>query len=379
MGSRDAPRRLLILVEDYPSPQNLYAGAYVHTRVRAYLASGLDCTVLSFQARGSYQHEGVQVRSEADCAPLLRRGGFELVISHAPNLRNHLRFLAAERRHLPACLFFIHGHELLETRRYYPRPFAYDRRGRARRLLQALYDPLKLAVLRRLWGAVHRSGKVWVVFVSGWMRDASLRSLRLAPAEAEALLQHSDLIPNPAGEIFLEKNYQPVEELLADLVTIRPFDNPKYGVDLVHAAALANPELRFHLYGRGRYFQHHAPPANLTVTEGYVGHAQMPALLNRFRAALLPTRLDAQGVLMCELASYGIPLLTSDLPICREMLDGFPNVAYLPNDSFQRPLEDILSALRGRRPSREQKARFGFQRTLARELDLIEKLCAIES
>jgi hypothetical protein len=50
----------------------------------------------------------------------------------------------------------------------------------------------------------------------------------------------------------------------------------------------------------------------------------------------MPTKLDAQGVMMCEMAYYGIPILVSDLPVCREMLNDFDNVKFIDNNCFNQ-------------------------------------------
>lgn len=374
-GKAPAPGSLLILVEDYPSPRSLYAGAYVHTRVMHYGASGYSCTVLSFRARKSYWYDGVRVVTAQTARRLLRKRAFDLVVSHAPNLRNHVLFLSLNRRFLPAMCFFFHGHELLRTRQYYPRPFDYDRIGSARRLLQHAYDPVKLLLMRYFlrWGIAKR--RTALVFVSGWMLEESIRCLHLNPGEKRRLLKACTVIPNAVGDVFLRRRHEPPTHRQADFVTIRPFDNPKYAVDVVVKLARENPRLRFDVYGKGRYFRHYNPPPNLSVRGGYVSHAEMPATLNKYPAALLPTRLDAQGVLMCELACYGMPLLTSDLAVCREVLSGFSNVAFISNSRRGADLAALVSGLR-RRPSAAVRARFAHERTVGREIRLFEALRA---
>ena len=45
----------------------------------------------------------------------------------------------------------------------------------------------------------------------------------------------------------------------------------------------------------------------------------------------MPTRVDSQGVMSCEMATFGIPLITSDLPVFYEIFHGFENVQYIDN------------------------------------------------
>lgn len=68
-------------------------------------------------------------------------------------------------------------------------------------------------------------------------------------------------------------------------------------------------------------------------------------MLNSYKYALMPTRLDAQGVMMCEMAVYGIPTIVSDIAVCHEMLDSYPNVLFIDNNRFDCRLNDIPEPL----------------------------------
>ena len=38
----------------------------------------------------------------------------------------------------------------------------------------------------------------------------------------------------------------------------------------------------------------------------------------------MPTRADAQGVMACEMATFGIPLITSNIDVCKEVFKELP-------------------------------------------------------
>ncbi|MGQ3050341.1 MAG: glycosyltransferase family 4 protein [Roseateles sp.] len=321
--------RILVLSEAYPSPTHVYAMGFVHSRSLEYVRQGHEVTVLSFSAATGYAFEGVDVRTADEVHVMCRNPHrFDVVFSHAPNLRNHLRLLRA----LPPwpLVFFLHGHEVLLTREHYPQPYAFDRNlGEAlTRKLRAAYDPIKLWAFRRFCQRrLATGGHLGLVFVSEWMRREALRAsawLTRAPMLA------TRIIPNAVNPAFIERNYQPRPIPDADFVCIRPFDNPKYAIDEVVAWANACPELSFHVFGRGRYFEVHPAPSNMTVFQRFIPQAEIPALLDRYRACVLPTRLDSQGVMACEMATYGIPLFTSDLAVTRQMLGEFDNVRLIP-------------------------------------------------
>lgn len=333
--------RVLVLVQGYPSPNDRYNLAYVHTRLLGYLQRGLQVTVLNFSARQRYVYEGISVITENDW--LNGNRDYDVVIAHAPNLRNHLRFLQKQGHHFQRWIFFFHGHEVLNKQNYYPAPYDFESGHHSLwKMADRAYDFFKLRVLRPVLEKWLKQGHLELVFVSSWMREAFFDNVKAAP---ELVLPHAHIIPNAIHPQFLAHQWSPTTPFNADCITIRPLDNPKYAIDQVCELAQSNPDLRFHIFGRGAYFQHHLLPRNIVWFNRFLKPEEMIHLLPRYRCAVMPTRLDAQGVMMCELASYGIPLITSDLPICREMLSHFERVYYMKSPeslSLAPVIENLL-------------------------------------
>lgn len=73
---------------------------------------------------------------------------------------------------------------------------------------------------------------------------------------------------------------------------------------------------------------------------------------------------------MCEFATYGIPLITSDIPICREMLADFDNVFYINNSSEN--LTAILKQISFHDQKRNMK--FSIKNTVQKELELFNEI-----
>lgn len=361
---------ITVLTEEYPSSQRRYANAYVHTRSLWYAKVGHYVNVISFRASRSYVVDAIPV-STPDACDLDKS---DVLVAHAPNVRNQLRFLKHRAaRSIPLVLFF-HGHEVLTAKDHYPAPYRFDRWGRTKRAAARLYDPLKLIALRSFLLGRSRHENLHLVFVSEWMMREAFRSLDLAASDEAALRSCSHIINNSAHPAFLENEYHPRASLDADCVTIRPLDQPKYAVDRVFALARNNPELTFHVYGKGRLTSHVEVPKNVTVIEQYFAQEQIPSLLDHYRAALMPTRLDAQGVMACEMATYGIPLVTSDIPVCREMLSMFPRVGFWDHSDARFDLSAEISRLSSELLPEQTRSRYAFDTTVAHELSLIESL-----
>lgn len=68
-------------------------------------------------------------------------------------------------------------------------------------------------------------------------------------------------------------------------------------------------------------------------------HDEIIDILQQARFALMPIRADAQGLMMCEMKAFGIPVITSDIPVCHEVFKGFSNISFINNDDESLSLE----------------------------------------
>ncbi|NJL24159.1 MAG: glycosyltransferase family 4 protein [Calothrix sp. SM1_5_4] len=333
-GSR-AQMKILVVVQAYPTEIYPYSMAFVHARNVMYQQLGHKVDVMSFSAELAYQWNGVNVCTESDMEKTSIEA-YDAVIFHAPNLRNHLRFWWKYRSRIHNLIFIVHMTEWISRWMYAPKPYSFL--GWKSRYLKPsmnrIYDFIKLKIWR--WFLVGRKAEsLRIIFVSDWIRAAASRSMGLDFSE---LSFPTYVIHNPIHPAFAARSYKPTEPMEADVVTIRPFDDSKYGVDVACRMAESRPDLTFHIFGKGRFFMHYKAPSNLKVIDKIFPQHEIPDILMKYRMAALPTRLDSQGVLMCEIAAMGMPLLVSDLPICREMVGQFPNVGFIDND---RPTVEV--------------------------------------
>ncbi|MGD6961106.1 glycosyltransferase [Fictibacillus phosphorivorans] len=256
---------------------------------------------------------------------------YQILISHAPNIKNHIKFINKYSKGFSKIIFVIHGHEVLPLNKYYPRNYNYER-SHLKKMTQLIYDKYKLRTLSKIFNKLFEQNKVKIFFVSSWMKEHFLRNIE---TNLDKVNSNSEIIFNAANEAFINNIYEfDNDNYLADFITIRPLDQPKYGIDLIVKFAENNPKNTFHIYGEGRYFDYHAIPNNVKLFKRFIEQKDIPYLLNKYKCALMPTRLDSQGVMVCEIATYGMPCITSDIPICREMLKDFPNVKFISNSEF---------------------------------------------
>ena len=147
-------------------------------------------------------------------------------------------------------------------------------------------------------------------------------------------------------------------------------DSSTYCIDLVCKLAKDNPSLSFLVIGKGDYFKHNDKPNNITWIDQFLKHEEILRCVNYARCALMLTRRDTQGVMSCELVTYGIPLITSDVPVCREIFGNIPSVEFIKNeinnDDFLQAYANVL---------KEKKTKidmFGYSNTVAEEENIIK-------
>lgn len=361
--------RLLVIAQAYPSSKAPATLRYVHTRNLYYASHGVEVDVVNFSARENYTIDGIAVYTGHTIKAQLKAGHYALLVSHAPNLRNHYRFIRRYEKLFPGILFFFHGHEVLRISKTYSQPYPYMQKGHGvRHYMRELYDTFKLWIWRRYFN--RKYPKLHFIFVSEWMRNEFLRWVR---PHLSAIENRSYITYNSVGSLFEEQSYDASSSKSFDFITIRSFlDGSKYGIDIVNSLALRHPDLRFLLYGKGSFFDHYEKAPNLEWRAEQLDHKRIVNVLNECRCALMPTRTDAQGVMSCEMATFGMPLITSDIPVCHEIFDSFDNVAFIDNTSIDKvDLKAILDGLEGRQPVPKNR-KYSYSNVCSQELEIIK-------
>lgn len=360
-------KEILVVCESYPSVEHPASLRYIHSRNKIYSQHGIKPVVLNFCANSSYSFEGIEVVTEKDLARE-RIDSFPVVIFHSPNVRNHLRFWKMNNQVIHRAIIFAHGHEFLKTVQYYPRVFECEKKSPIILAARNGYDIVKLKVWKS-W-LIAKSDSVVFVSVSNWMRDEAFKCLGFSGSDVPF---ESTVIPNCVGEGFERCQYDWVSDKQYDCLTIRPsLDNSKYCIDIVYNLARSNPSLSFLVVGKGTYFHNRVIPPNISWWDRTLTHAEVISVANSSRCALMPTRLDAQGVMACELASFGMPLITSDIGICRDVFSSFDNVKFIDNNYPFSNLDKMIDVLTSSLPYENNETYYACN-TIEKELHLINR------
>ena len=356
--------RVLVASANYPTLDGRKSMYYVHSRNLYYVRAGIEVVVLSFGASSEYIIDGIRVITEEQYAKNNDR--YDVLLCHAANLRNHYKFLRKHDHNFKIIVFFFHGHEILHLNKYYPKPYDYMKRSFDIPIAQDIYDTFKIKTWKHYYKK--NKAKLELVFVSRWIYNQFLTEFKIREDDYSS---QTHIISNSVGEFFERNNYTP-GKIEYDFISIRsPLDQSKYCVDIIVKLAEIYPRYKFCLIGKGNYFNFYDKPENLIWMNTELSHPEMMELLNKSRYALFPTREDTQGLMACELATFGMPLITSDIEVCKIVFNNCPNVYFMDNEKPN--LEEAINNLKPWSESGKWEEYLS-KNTVLREIELLKSL-----
>lgn len=315
--------RVLVVVPDYPSDDNLYLAAFAHSRNRRYQQAGIDVQVAVIKSGKKIQEQyriddvPVFVGGPKDLKSLINRKQYRVIVVHFVERMHYDIFdgyITNER-----LIFICHGPEVIfpllpnVSRPYFSRPIE-----------SPALDARKLQAVQKY----ARKDYVDWVFVSQWLMEKSEEQMGV-----EFLNKHS--IHNVVDESlfpYCEKS----DEDRKNILMLRRFDSNRYhSVDIAVETVLAlsrRPifdDLQFEVVGDGPLFCDLTAPiknfGNVSLRRAFVPNAEISKIHKRNGILLAPSRHDSQGVSSCEAASSGLVVVGSDVTCCGYFFDNDAN------------------------------------------------------
>ncbi len=307
---------IAVVASLYPSGKALYRGGFVHTRVAEYIKKGEKVKVfVPAREESEYEFEGVRVRR----APVQRIVHFlekcDVVMLHlvhlslTPELDGAVVYRYLLRESVPT-VFFVHGYEAQRAVVSLRSEFSL---ARLRSSLGLLYhDLFYIPKMRRIiLRFLETHPAVRFVTVSNWMLEEVKRSIGID------LRPKAVVIPNGinTSRFRFEYRWQDRHRFLS----LRPLVlGGKYAVDLaVKTMPYLPKEVVLDLYGKGRdaakirrIIERQALQGRLNLVETFVPNAELPKLFAGHGGYYAVTRMDAQGVSMCEAMASGLAVVS---------------------------------------------------------------------
>jgi glycosyltransferase involved in cell wall biosynthesis len=378
---RWSPRRVLLLADGYPSPENLYSFGFVHTRVTRYLAAGFDVDVMVAgpdRAKSWREHEGVQILEGPN--ELLRRmlesGRYGAVAVHflRPNLWEALADFADR---LPMTIW-IHGGDIQP---WWRQKHLID----SARQQAWLEDRTKR--LTAMWRSVFTApgSLARFVFVSGTFAGEVAEDMAKLGVEFPG--ERASVINNGI-DVDLFKYHEKPPELRKRIMMVRTFATRKYGTDLAARAIeslAAKPyfdELSFLIVGDGALWEEDMGPlqrfANVKLERRFMTHRELARVQRDFGVMLQPTRWDSQGVSRDEAMAAGLVVISNAAGAVPEFMsdaegylappDDWRGIAAAIDEIYRRP---EVFARKSRAAAGRARANLDLARVIDREIELI--------
>ena len=369
----------LVVAKQYPSYEDLYRYAFVHSRIRAYAKAGVSAQILRVSPDPQVvyrEFEGVDV-TQADLAYLERC----LSAHHYRSIVVHIIDQAIWRilvKYLDDVhvVIWAHGSEIQP---WWRRAMSYSPDQNLDNVRR--YSDNRMAMWQEIFGLNHPNLRV--VFISNKQANEALSDLQLAACEVKNIEVISNFID---GDLFRYEQKDP--ELRHRLLSIRPFVSQVYANDLTVAAILRlarEPffsQLQFHIIGDGLLFDETVAPLrsleNVRIERRFLTQHEIALLHREYGVFMVPSRMDSQGVSRDEAMASGLVPITNRVAAIPEFVDGDCGFLAEPEDAAGiadavRCLHEDpeLFARMSISASKRVRIQSGFDQTIARELSII--------
>lgn len=311
----------LVLTNHYPTYDDLYRNAFVHSRVRAYRKHGVRCDVFRFrvdQAATYDEFEDVDVTTGGAevLHKLLGSGKYRSILVHF--LDEAMWEVVQHYTDRIKVIVWVHGADI---QAFHRRAFLY--RTDEQRIAAMQVSEKRMNFWRVLLQSSVRN--LHVVFVSKFLASTAAEDLGIDLSR----ISHS-VIHNPIDTDRFEYVEKSVD-LRKRILSIRPFSSTVYANDLTVKAILKlsqEPffeELEIRIIGDGPMFDEVLYPLrefhNVVIDRRFVNHSDIALLHKQYGVFLCPSRMDTHGVSRDEAMSSGLVPITTAVAAIPEFVD----------------------------------------------------------
>lgn len=347
--------RIALFAPGYPTDEVPYNFAFVHARARLYANAGHEVRAFALGIERSYVHDEIRAATGTGdtIVRAIRAFAPDVLALHGPSFR---MIAVAERLDIPG-VTWVHGHEaLFSLRAVAAARGVMDKTARALKAVPRNVHQLRTI---RKFLPTQRA----VVFVSRWMQEEAQR-------HTMRRYDNAVVIPNPIDTNLFSYRLDPGNRVQG--VTTRGLDSTKYGLDVAIRAFAGLDAASLTVVGTGALEKKlrrliHRTRSRARLDARFVPHRKMPELFSRFGFFVAPSRVEAQGVAMCEAMACGLPVVATRVGGIPEFVTHMKEGLLVPPEDPETLRAAVVDLLR-------DEARYLEMSRAARER--MEKQCA---
>ncbi len=307
---------ILLVTPGYPSLENKYNTAFVHTRVQAYKKANmnLDIAVINgLPETRIYDYEGIKVfaGNYGFLREILQKRKYKKILVHFfdNNYANIFDTIDLTQTQL---FFYLHGADILY--RDYPKYASHYFESEIDISDRQKEFSLKDSCFKKY----NNYPNVKWMFVSEFVKTRAEELLNIK-------FKNSEIIPCYVDtSLFKYEKKDP--DLRKKIFILRKFTNDNcYALDIDIRVILELStrsffkDLEFNIYGDGEMFDILTAPVqdfeNVHLHREFLTHEDIKKIHDAHGIGLFASRFDTQGVSLCEAASSGCAVVTSKIPV----------------------------------------------------------------
>lgn len=332
---------VLVLSNNYPSPQSLYRNMFVHKRVMAYKGEGLVCDVMCMNVfcKNEYgEFEGINVvKGQADkLRNILNDGNIDTVCVHFLE-RSMWEVLKCYGKRI-RILVWLHGAEIQP---WWRREYNYTSSSELEEAKE------KSAERQAFWKEVFEeieNYNIHFIIVSQYFADEIFKDNNVILPKEKYSIIHNYIDTNMFEYVRKDEGQR------KKLLSIRPYASNKYANDLTVKCIkeLAKEpffkELKFCIMGSGEQFDKITAPlkkySNVVLEKRFLRQDEIATLHKEHGIFITPTRMDAQGVSRDEAMSSGLVPVTNAVTAIPEFVDNSCGIL-APGEGYREMAQGI--------------------------------------
>ena len=313
---------VLVLTNQYPSPNSLYRNMFVHKRVQSYKNEGYVYDVMRMNIYAGdelSEFEGINIiegQSEA-LSDILNSGAIDTVCVHFLD-----RQMWSVLQNFPKkirIIVWLHGAEIQP---WWRREYNYNSESELENAKSE--SSIRLKFWKDIFDNIG-GYNIHFVFVSNYFAEEIFEDNKITLPENKYSVIH-----NCIDTDLFSYRAKPSEQR-KKILSIRPFASNKYANDLTVKCILElskKPffsDLNFKIVGNGELFDSVLKPLkrfkNIELKRGFLRQDEIAELHKEYGIFITPTRMDAQGVSRDEAMSSGLVPVTNAVTAIPEFVD----------------------------------------------------------